>query len=90
MTDDELRAIENRTNHATPGPWHYDSYHTIFACSGDDTRDICTVPVREHSDNAEYIAHTREDIPTLIAEIDRLKKEVDRAWIEGVEAGHND
>jgi len=83
MTDDELAAIEARCEKATAGPWE-DAGHTVIQsvnpwddvipsevscgawCLGGTPK-----PVRE-SDRA-FIAHARQDIPALLAEVRRLK-----------------
>jgi len=77
MTSDELQAIKACAERATPGPWHYDSYRTVFRASGPADDDICTVPQRERSADAVFIALAREDIPHLLAEVERLSNELD-------------
>lgn len=58
MTPEELKEIKERADKATPGPWSME--HCDYALGGflDDL----------------FIAHAREDIPKLVAEIDRLRK----------------
>lgn len=87
MTDEQLREIEERANAATPGAWvvvakgnsrtvmadrhvskdlGYRWKVAVFAGdpkSGDRT-----------DANGEFIAHAREDIPALIAEIRELQQ----------------
>lgn len=41
-------------------------------------------------EDREFIAHAREDIPALLAEIDRLRGKLADAWNEGYKAGAND
>jgi hypothetical protein len=68
--DDERRAwIEIRCAAATPGPWTAHPYAEDFeiqpvACGQD--YGVCSRA------DAEFIAHAREDIPALLAEIDKL------------------
>lgn len=104
MTDEELKAIKDRVDRATPGPWAWEAYgeksnnyHIGVAYSKDETP--CSGQVEsEHYDeaqnifiedilwstpigqlethvnysDADFIAHAREDIPKLIAEVERL------------------
>jgi hypothetical protein len=87
VTDDELRQIEARLAAASPGPWT--SYvegrdHT----SGDDfirvsednaepdlylSRAVAGGVVPASTADQDFIAHARQDIPALIAEIRRLR-----------------
>jgi hypothetical protein len=79
MTDEELAAIRERVEVATPGPWEYDdqSLPSIYILSGADT--IAAVWRSDSGDsngqpNAKFIAHARDDVPTLLAELDRLRE----------------
>lgn len=89
MTDDKLAAIEQRVQAATPGPWHapgLGEVHTdhdagVFIRRDEDgegdpiVADFCSYPNWEG--NAEFIAHAREDVPALLAEVRRLRAERD-------------
>ena len=76
MNDDHLEEIERRSAAATPGPWR--SYiegrdntsgdHFIQTAGEDIYLSGAT-----HSDQ-DFIAHARQDIPLLIAEIRRLRR----------------
>ena len=83
MTNDELSAIRERAVAATPGPWEMqpigrssfgyelrqrDSLSVLLYTEG------CYVPKQEEA-NALFIAHAREDVPALLAEVDRLRAE---------------
>jgi len=81
LTDDELRAIEQRLAACTPGPWCHRMLGFIeslasprmvigVTCQKYDP-DAAPLPGR---DNAEFIAHARQDVPRLIAEIRRLRE----------------
>ncbi|WP_338461658.1 hypothetical protein V5G20_18060 [Brevibacillus borstelensis] len=83
ITQKELVAIRERAERATPGPWALDY--------DDESRRPCveavTVPswgggviVADcaHDVDAEFITHAREDIPKLLAEIERLRRLV---WV---------
>lgn len=75
---DEIRA---RCDKATPGPWTWEGDILLTSASeylvlkpfyDDDKNEIstCVMPY-----NAEFIGHSREDIPFLLAEIGRLTAE---------------
>lgn len=86
MTELDLDAIKARLNATAPGPWEVynpngsdhgalwsvanDGYHNPTE-SGDDAFGLyldCG-----GIEDAEFIAHAREDVPALLAEIARLK-----------------
>lgn len=76
MTDDELKAIEERANAATPAPW------TTFAWSkwAPDEVSVSGPRLTGYEGevvpaDAEFIAHARTDVPTLLAEVRRLREE---------------
>ncbi|MGE7843942.1 hypothetical protein ACQKNX_24550 [Lysinibacillus sp. NPDC093712] len=84
MTPEQLNAIKERLAKATPGPWGFDK--------GDNLREDRRPAVVEHFDyehgewfihgdiadisDATFIAHARQDIPALVAEIERLRAEL--------------
>jgi hypothetical protein len=84
MTDEELEAIQKRADAATPGPW---SAFTDPARRADQSLIVAPPPeyglihVQTHKDfaslnhDATFIAHAREDIPKLLAEVRRLRDE---------------
>ncbi|WP_198345208.1 hypothetical protein [Burkholderia ubonensis] len=81
MNDEILNEIEARCKAATPGPW-------VSYVEGRDHESgsnfIMTGPEGDRSDDIElsgatiadqdFIAHARQDIPLLVAEIRRLKE----------------
>ena len=97
LTDEELEEIRDRVDNATKGPWittmggvssrHAESYNY----SGKNTREICALSDGEYivnmneENDAAFIAHARQDIPKLLAEIDRLN----RLYCELKEIAHN-
>lgn len=93
MTDEELATIEGRANAATPGPWNcrgsYSRRSTIFITAGPSEPNGEEIPATaDKMDDADFIAHARQDVPALIAEVRRLRDEAaaaeaDRAWREG-------
>ena len=88
MKQSELNGIKARCEAATPGPWrYYANTIPIGYAKGEDVRADCEPDDRICLDsrpvNAEFIAHAREDIPRLVAEVEKLRaalqKSVD-AW----------
>lgn len=77
MNEKRLVEIEVRVQAATAGEWIADG-SVIFttADSGKDHIAYCNYGVgRERCNaNAEFIAHAREDIPDLIAEVAEMRK----------------
>lgn len=82
MDEKRLEEIEARAKAATPGPW------TIFARSKRAVRAIWLTRLNRDGDSvwtwpgfvqtsfehdADFIAHARQDIPDLLAEIERLQ-----------------
>lgn len=74
-----LYPIETRAKAATPGPW-------IAQLYGDEGWEI--QPVARGQDygicsqsDAEFIAHAREDIPALIAEVEQLRMKINNLKI---------
>jgi hypothetical protein len=99
MTNEELKAIRDRAEAATPGPWYWEK---LDADGWNDTEMPCLVSasvegVMDFGDceqyyptegsppndkDAEFIAHAREDVPKLLAEIERLKEA--EKFLEGI------
>lgn len=74
-----LREIEEREKAATPGPWDTGEHPTnsgIRYVFDTDGSEVCTVYFNEESRAVEFIAHAREDVPFLIAEVRRLQNEL--------------
>lgn len=100
MTDTELTVIERRAQAAMPGPWHLaiccDEYGGV---DGRSNIEVGAIDVADDvADNdADFIAHAREDTPALIAEIRRLRQglarlrtAVDVAAVYTVETHHQE
>jgi hypothetical protein len=65
---------------ATPGPWWDDEGAIAYERRPGDKRYVACD--HEHhgccsAEDAEFIAHAREDVPALVAEIRRLRAERD-------------
>ena len=81
MTPERLKQIEERANAATPGPWEREiGYHDNgLYIDGElvaSTRGGAVYWEAPQTDII-FIAHAREDIPALIAEIRRLQALLD-------------
>jgi hypothetical protein len=82
ITREELAAIRERAEKATPGPWRWSNAKVLngkydFVPQGSYLADTLimfgdTYENGEH--DAEFIAHAREDIPRLLDEIERLQR----------------
>ncbi|WP_199770748.1 hypothetical protein [Brevibacillus laterosporus] len=81
MTREEIEAICKRAEKATEGPWRvvpgkmvcFDIY---------DVYDKLDRSLIHREEDAEFIAHAREDIPKLLAEIERLRCETGEIYHE--------
>jgi hypothetical protein len=93
ITAAELAAIRERAEKATPGPWGWSDAKVrdgkyVFVPQGSylaDTLIMFGDTYENGEQDAEFIAHAREDIPKLLAEIERLRtalEEINRAWYE--------
>lgn len=84
MTDLDLEAIRGRADAATPGPWWaWDrgvGWHIAVGPGVDDRgRPDRLLPEGERTDidrreDAEFIAAARQDVPALVAELERLQR----------------
>jgi hypothetical protein len=72
-----LTAIRQRTESATPGPWKYkvpfEAPDQPTIRNYDDDTVISVVCGMGTYEDAEFLTHAREDIPMLLAEVDRLR-----------------
>lgn len=94
MTQEQLDAIKGREAKATIGPWGVDG---PSLCGGVDSLAVYHVEdggavayVQPSWDDAVFIAEAREDVPALLAEVERLRGKIADAWDEGYKAGDND
>jgi len=90
MTMDEkrLEAIEARTNAATPGPWEVREHEGMYALAGPNGWPIEDGNPDPAAPNFVFVAHAREDVPDLVAEVRRLRavEAAERAVIEAAKA----
>jgi hypothetical protein len=89
LMNERIAEIKTRCEAATLGPWNYfpkpkyKEFHVSLPIEGYGMRyalfpDGC--PTGQH--DAEFIAHSRQDIPDLLDEIERLTRERDAAVTE--------
>lgn len=91
MTEDELKAIEERANAATKGTWILGSWgDNVFSVAGGNWTEICRIKrddkaIEESQDgrDAAFIAHAHEDVPALVAEVRRLRARLETVLSEG-------
>ncbi|WP_313150744.1 hypothetical protein [Lysinibacillus capsici] len=70
INQEQLNAIKERVAKATPGPWEYDEDERGIWNKG-GFNYLGTVTLLHNS--AEFIAHAREDVPALVAEVEYLR-----------------
>ncbi|WP_328313148.1 hypothetical protein OG432_24715 [Streptomyces sp. NBC_00442] len=74
----EIRA---RVEAATEGPWHVENHKPSLERLVEDETGLLSVSLgylgNNNQDDAAFIAHAREDVPALLAELDRLRVERD-------------
>lgn len=94
MTREELAAIRERAEKSTPGPWVRRGQWIV---GGDKGWDEVLAPddvecglycyggtsrIELSEEDADFIAHAREDIPALLTHIDELEAELSRVLSE--------
>jgi hypothetical protein len=89
LSDRELDEIRSRMNSATPGPWrsmvegrdHSSGDNFILTGPADGRGDdlyLSRGPAPASSEDQDFVASARQDIPRLLGEIERLKAIVKR------------
>lgn len=77
MKTEQLEAIRIRADKASKGPWEWDEDYLTFRKHGMLEPVIWAGRhgniIMEEAD-ADFIANAREDIPALLAEVERLRK----------------
>jgi hypothetical protein len=92
----DLEAIKRRYGAATPGPWKYKwcidkpkgQFHLYAELGGAPAKtnlDVIKFTGKSIPSlgNAEFIAAAREDVPALVAEVERLRAFLDVAFDVG-------
>lgn len=86
MTEKELKAIEERANKAWKGPWAcvvdtdrgpFDGRPRYEVVSRDDVQPGYSVSAVMEKVDCEFMAHAREDVPALIAEVRQLQRDLE-------------
>lgn len=81
MTDDQLSAIERRCEAATGGLWVVVRDGTERSIETTESgRFICHLNsnMLKYTDDADFIANARKDVPFLVAEVRELREELER------------
>lgn len=92
ITPTELKAIRERCEKATQGPWEAHIQTGPYRTRNYAGKVKAPVPIGEHSSfrvhlnllyegDVHFIAHARTDIPRLLDEVERLRKALDRAAV---------
>jgi hypothetical protein len=85
MNEQELQAIEERANAATPGPWTVDDHPNDFAVIAPHPVESGNTYIafidgglsNDSRRDGAFIAHARADVPALIAEVRSLRAKLD-------------
>lgn len=82
MSQLDLEAIKARAEKATPGPWGgpWDAGDELLIETKDHASFICALSTDDEEErtknghgNATFIIHARDDVPALVAEVERLR-----------------
>ena len=86
MTKEELDEIRERCNKATPGPWYFhpgDSYCAFPSIMTRnkhflvfDIADDAPTEFPGRDEDADFVAHARDSIPSLLAYIKELESQI--------------
>jgi hypothetical protein len=69
LTKSRLDEIDARAGKATPGPWRESG--SCIIQTDHVTRDVWEIP--QCKSDTLFIAHARDDVPALVAEVRRLR-----------------
>lgn len=93
LTDEELAAIKQRAEKATPGPLKAHHSEILFETGiglsflDSEQDQIGTFTSSNRFNDAEFAAHAREDVLRLVEEVRRLRKALHE--IANVDEGHS-
>ena len=82
MTNEELDAISERAEKATPGPWGEVAESGEWWLSGPDIYDDAVMSTNDteiSQADVDFIAAARTDVPALVAEVRRLRGKLEAA-----------
>ncbi len=78
MISKEREEIRARAEKAMPGPWEpykgFEDDREVYWHAGPVDRGKYTTDQFNSSNTANFIAHAREDIPALLADVDHLRE----------------
>jgi len=86
LTPEELAAIRERAEKATPGPWRVKVDRGIFDMF--DVMNSRDITIYNIESDARFAAHAREDIPRLLGALDAAYAEIERLqkrWVYAIE-----
>ncbi|MCM3314835.1 hypothetical protein M3626_20785 [Psychrobacillus sp. MER TA 17] len=102
-TDEQLAEIRERCDKATKGPWFPSLLTDGYIAQGSEFNVVAsvleynedgsvhaTLGNENYENNREFIAHAREDVPMLLAEIEHLKWDLSHEYYEGFKHGHSE
>lgn len=78
MTQERLDAIRERVDKATKGRWDYAVTGKLAAWDGNRAAPVIDFG-KIYPEDAEFIIHAREDVPALLAEVERLRNDLAKA-----------
>ena len=89
ITKAELDAMQQRADAASKGPWRsfiedrdHECGSDFIQIGGDDDREddmyVSRDTARASDEDLDFIAAARQDVPRLIAEVKRLRDELER------------
>ncbi len=77
MNAERIAEIKERCHEVTPGPWGIDKGRKVVALSENWKTEVATTSFGMRGlDDAIFIAHSREDIPFLLLEIESLQSQL--------------
>lgn len=78
LTEEQLAAIKARAEAATPGAWGIEHVERRIWAGNERVCFLFGQDRRQNENNGVFIAHAREDVPALLAEVERLRAAVGR------------
>lgn len=84
LTNEELQAIKERAEKATPGPWEYVGKSNNLIFTHNANYQYANVIAEEigHGYDGDFIAHSHKDVPMLLSHITQLQAEIERLQTE--------
>lgn len=81
MNAEQLNAIKERAAKATPGPWGwtYEGVDNVVIIQRGTNEIIARLDDETCDKDLYYIANAREDVPALVAEVERLQQQLEKA-----------